>query len=259
MVSLLKDRYIKYNFLLAELVKRDFKKKYKRTVLGVLWSLLNPLLNLLVMSLVFIHFFGNDTPNFTIYVFSGLLVFNFFSESTNSGMSSLMANAGILTKVKIPKYLFLLSKNVSVVIGFLLTLAVYFLFVAFSDLQFSFNFILLIYPIITLTVFNIGVGLILSALFVFFKDVQYLYDIFTRLVMFMSAIFYPTEHMSPQIQQLFLINPIFAHIHYFRQIVLHGTIPSLQVHLIIGGYALMMFVIGGCIYKHYNHRFIYYM
>ena len=120
---------IKQNgFLFSELVKRDFKKKYKRTYLGMLWSVLSPLLTLLVMSLVFKHFFGNDTPHYTIYLFCGNIVFSFFNDSTSGGMGALLANSGIFTKVKLPKYLFLLSRNVSSLINFGLTFAVFILF-----------------------------------------------------------------------------------------------------------------------------------
>ena len=258
-VSHITLRWQKYNFLFTELVKRDFKKKYKRTVLGMLWSMLSPLLHLLVLSLIFTQFFGNTTPHFTIYIFAGLLVFNFFSESTNGGMASLMGNANIITKIKAPKYLFLLSKNVSTVINFMLTLIIFFIFVAFDSLTFSPKFLLLIYPIITLILFNIGVGLILSALYVFFRDIQYLYDIFMRLIMFSSAIFYPVSNFSPQIQRLFLLNPVFAHIHYFRLIVLYDMVPSVNVHLVLALYSSVAIILGSLIYKKYNYRFIYYM
>lgn len=115
----------KHQFLFEELVKRDFKKKYKRTVLGMLWSILSPLLTLLVMRLVFTQFFGRGTPHYTTYLFCGNLVFSYFNESTREGMSSLMSNARIFTKVNVPKYLFLFSKNVQTLINFCLTLCVF--------------------------------------------------------------------------------------------------------------------------------------
>ncbi|MCL2015641.1 MAG: ABC transporter permease [Defluviitaleaceae bacterium] len=259
LVSQIKLRIETYNFLFVELVKRDFKKKYKRTSLGILWSLLSPLLHLLVMMLVFTQFFGRDTPHFLIHVFSGLKVFQYFTESTNGGMSSLVSNAGIISKIRAPKYLFLLSKNVSSFVSFILTMCIFFIFVAIDGIPFSPRFFLLIYPVITLTLFNIGVGLILSAMFVFFKDIQYLYEIFTRLVMFMSAIFWPVESLSPRMQQLFLLNPIFTHIHYFRLVVIHGLTPSINVHLIMLIYPTVALLLGGYVYKKYSDRFIYHM
>ena len=131
----------KYQFLFEELVKRDFKKKYKRTVLGMFWSVLSPLLMLLVMSLVFTQFFGRSTPHYTIYLFSGQLVFSYFTDATNSGMSSLMDNSTIFSKINVPKYMFLLSKNVSSFINFCLTLVVFLLFVAIDGIPFRWTFL----------------------------------------------------------------------------------------------------------------------
>ena len=108
------QKMLSYQFLFEELVKRDFKKKYKRTILGMAWSVLAPLLALLVMKLVFTNFFGRNTPHYTIYLFCGNLIFSYFNESTSQGMFSLVSNAGIFTKVNIPKYFFLFSKNVQI-------------------------------------------------------------------------------------------------------------------------------------------------
>ena len=259
LLSLLLNRWSKYNFVFEELVKRDFKKRYKRTYLGIAWSMLGPLLHLAVMVLVFTHFFGNDIPHFIVYVFSGLKIYSFFSESTNQGMTSLLANGGIMTKVKVPKYLFLLSQNVASLINFVLMLVIFFLFVAIDGVPFTWRFILLIYPIFTLMLFNIGVGLVLSALFVFFKDIQYLYSIFTMLLMWLSAIFYSVDTFPTVIQRLFLLNPIFTHIHYFRLVVLHGVTPAWHIHLICALAAAVSLSVGALFYKRFNHRFIYYM
>lgn len=249
----------KYQFLFSELVKRDFKSKYKRTVLGMLWSVLSPLLNLVVMDLVFSHFFRRNIDHYTIYLFAGNLVYSYFKESTGTGMSSLVDNSGIITKVYVPKYLFLLSKNVSALINFGLTLLVFFIFVGFNGLAFTWKFILLIYPIVCLLMFNIGVGLILSALYVFFKDIKYLYDIFTLLLMYMSAIFYNVDGYSPIVQRLFLCNPVYCYIKYFRLIVINGEIPSVQYHALCLLYAAAVVAIGAVIYKKNNYKFLYYM
>ena len=130
----------RYQFLFEELVKRDFKKKYKRTVLGMAWSVLSPLLTLLVMRLVFVEFFGRNMEHYTIYLFCGNLVFSYFNESTTQGMQSLMSNASIFTKVNIPKYLFLFAKNVQTLINFGLTLVVFFIFCIFDKITFTWKF-----------------------------------------------------------------------------------------------------------------------
>ena len=249
----------KYQFLFEELVKRDFKKKYKRTVLGMAWSILSPLLMLLVMRLVFTQFFGQGMEHYTTYLFCGNLIFSYFNESTGQGMQSLMSNAGIFTKVNIPKYLFIFSKNVQSLLNFGLTLVVFFVFCLLDGIVFTWKFILLLYPICSLLLLNIGVGLILSALFVFFRDIQYLWSVFTQLLMYMSAIFYTVDIYPPAIQNLFLINPIYLFILYFRKIVIEATVPTIWLHLLILMDVVILLGIGCWMYKKYNTRFLYYV
>ncbi|NLI55327.1 MAG: ABC transporter permease [Clostridiales bacterium] len=248
-----------YQFLLEELIKRDFKKKYKRTVLGVFWSVLSPLLTLFVMKLVFTGFFGNNIPFYTTYLFAGNLIFSYYRESTTQGMSALMNNADIFSKVNVPKYMFVLSSNLSSMINFLITLVVFFVFAAIDGVTFSWRFLVLIYPVACLLLFNIGVGLILSAMFVFFRDTQYLYSVFTLLLMYVSAIFYQVTSFPLHIQRLFLMNPIYVYIKYFRVIVIDGNIPSLAFNLLPLFWAAAALLIGGTIYKKNNQRFMYYV
>ncbi len=248
-----------YKFLFEVLVKRDFTKKYKRTILGMAWSIISPLMNLLIMWMVFGKMLGSNINHYVIYLFSGQLVFSFFSDATNLGMTSLVGNAGIFTKVNVPKYLFLFSQNVSALINFGLTLIVYFVFVAAEGIAFQWNFLLLLYPIVCMVIFNTGVGLILSALFVFFRDMQYLWGILTQLILWLSAIFYTIDGFSEPVRKLFLLNPVYLFIRYFRKIVIDGVIPAPQFHLLMLAYALIAFGIGAWIYKKYNTEFLYYV
>ncbi len=248
-----------HQFLFEELVKRDFKKKYKRTILGMGWSMLSPLLMLLVMKVVFEQFFGRTVDHYTTYLFCGLLTFNWFSESTNGGMRCLFANAGIFTKVNVPKYLFLFSINIQVLLNFALTLLVFFAFCAIDHVPFTWRFLLLAYPVATLLLFNLGVGMALSALFIFFRDIDYLWSVALQLLMYGSAIFYTVDRMSPGMQLVFAMNPVYRHIAYIREIVLAGTIPSLGTHLALFGFAVAAFAVGSFMYKHYNTKFLYYV
>ncbi|WP_148403874.1 ABC transporter permease [Desulfitobacterium hafniense] len=254
------QKLIRYRFLFEELVKRDFKKKYKRTVLGMLWSIISPLMTLAVLAAVFSQFFGRETPHYVIYIFCGNLLFSYFSDATTGGMRSLMDNASIFTKVDVPKYMFLLSRNVQSFINFLLTLGVFFVFVAFEPgLPFRWTFLLLLYPIACISIFNIGMGMILSALYVFFRDIEYLYSVFTMLLMYLSAIFYNISAYPLQIQYLFYANPVYVYIRYFRKIVIENDIPEPSFHLLCALYALIALGIGSWIYKKYNHKFLYYV
>ena len=249
----------RHQFLFEELVKRDFKKKYKRTILGMAWSILSPLLMLLVMRLVFTQFFGRNMEHYTTYLFCGNLIFSYFSESTSQGMTSLMGNAAIFTKVNVPKYLFLLSKNVQTLINFGLTMIVFFVFCILDHITFTWKLIFLLYPITLLVLFNIGVGLILSALFVFFRDIQYLWSVFTQLLMYMSAIFYTIDQYSYTVQCLFLLNPVYLFIRYFRKIVIEATIPTIWFHLLMALWVAVVLGLGCWMYKKYNTRFLYYV
>lgn len=248
-----------HRFLFEELVKRDFKKKYKRTILGMGWSILSPLMQLLVMALVFTQFFGRNTPHYVIYIFCGNLVYSFFSDATKGGMGTIMGNAGIFTKVNVPKYLFLLSRNVQALINFGLILVVFLVFVLIDGLPITWKFLCLLFPIVCLILFNLGLGMILSALFVFFRDTQYLYDIFTLLLMYLSAIFYTIDGYDPTVQKLFYLNPLYVYITYFRTIVIDGAIPSVELHLLAFVYAAVILGLGCWMYKKYNTRFLYYV
>lgn len=253
------EQFLKNQFLFEELVKRDFKVKYKRTVLGMGWSILSPLLTLLVMNIVFSHFFGRGMKHYTIYLFCGNLLFNYYREATSNGMNSLMSNSRIFSKINVPKYIFLLSRNVTSLINFGLTLIVFFIFCIVDRVEFGIHFLVLIYPIICMVIFNLGIGLILSALFVFFRDMSYLYDIFTMLLMYLSAIFYTVDIMPEKYQTMFLLNPVYVYIKYFRTVVLDGQVPSFELHLLGAFYAVMAILVGAWVYKKYNYKFLYYV
>ena len=225
----------------------------------MVWSVLSPLLMLLVMSTIFVHFFGRNTPHYIIYLFSGLIVFNYYTEATNDGMNSLMGNANIFSKINVPKYLFLFSKNISSFINFCIILLIYFTFICFDNIEITWKFLCLIYPVVCLVFINFGIGLILSALFIFFRDIQYIYRIFTQVIMYSSAIFYTVENLPIHLQIIFYCNPIFVCITYFRSIVLHNAVPDLRLHLLLAGYALVLFGIGCWVYKKYNYKFLYYV
>ena len=252
-------RMKKDQFLFEELVKRDFKKKYKRTVLGMFWSMLSPLMQLFVMALVFTRFFGREMPHYIIYLFSGNLIFSYFNEATNQGMEALEHNAHIFSKINVPKYLFVFSKNVSSLINFALSLCIYFVFVIADGIGLHWNFLMLVFPVACLLVFNLGMGMILSALHVFFKDIKYLYGIFTQLLMYLSAVFYTLDMFEPAIQKLFYLNPVYSYISYFRTIVLDGAIPPLWHHGICFGYAFLAALTGFWIYHKNNYKFLYYI
>lgn len=249
----------KHRFLFEELVKRDFDRKYKGTVFGAVWSILNPLLSLLIMRVVFGHFFGSSIPHYTTFLFCGMVVFNFFSESTSEGMQALAGNAHIFTKVNVPKYLFLLSKNTQTLINFALTVLVFFLFCAIDGITFTWKFLALVYPIVMLLLFNLGMGFFLSALYVFFRDMQYLWAVLTQLLLYVSAVFYSIDTFSVHVRNAFLLNPIYLFIRYFRKVVIDSVIPSLGFHVLMAVDTLVVLLLGIWIYRKYDTEFLYYI
>ena len=252
------EKIAQHKFLFEELVKRDFKKKYKRTILGMLWSVVSPLLSFLVQFIVFGALFRRNDSNFVIYLLTGNLMFHYFSDSTNTGMFSIYRNAGVISKIKVPKSIFVLSSTVASIFNFLLTMLVYFVFMFACRVNFGPHLILMIYPIICMSIFNIGIIYILSSLFVFFRDTQYLYSIVIKLLSYVSAIFYYADSMPDSIQIVFAVNPIYRYISYMRQLVIDSVIPSATSHLVCAGFAIAALILGYLFYKKTEKNFVYY-
>ncbi len=248
-----------YSFLFSELVKRDFKKKYKSTLLGLAWSMISPLLSLAVMSLVFTHIFGRETEHYTIYLFTGNIIFSFFSDATGGGMGSLLGNADIFSKINVPKYLFLLSRIVSSVINFGLTLLIFAFFCIIEGIVPSPTMLLAPIPVILVIAFSVGVALMLSVLFVFFRDMQYLWSIFTMLLMYLSAIFYTTDELPHALSRLLYLNPLYVYISFMRSIIINGVPPSATVLLLSVFYALASVIVGVLLYNRADNKLLYYV
>lgn len=245
-------------FLLQELVRRDFTQKYKRTFLGVLWSILAPLFSLFVMYFIFGTFFASTLNSYMTYLFAGQIVFSFFSEATRGGMGSVLGNAGILSKINIPKYIFLLSQNIKALIAFGINFCIFLIVAILNGHDLCLRDLILLYPSVCLLVFNIGFSLLLATVFVFFRDTMYLYGIFTQLLSYFSVIFYSTSSFSAQIQWVFYLNPVYIYITYFRQVVIDGVVPSLLIHALALLYPLLALLLGGYVFHRFQDRFIYY-
>ncbi len=259
MIRSIVNKITENRFLFSELLKRDLKKKYKSTILGFAWSMLSPILTLAVMSLVFTHIFGRTTEHYTVYLFAGNIMFSFFSESTGRGMGALVGNADIYTRIKMPKFLFVLSANLCSVINFFLTFLVFSAFCVFDGIAFKASMLLIPIPILSLIVFSLGMCLILSVLFVFFRDMQYLWSIFTMLLMYLSAIFYTVDTLPEAIRGMLYLNPIYCFISYLRTIIIAGDIPGAFLNTVCPLYAFSALFAGILLYRRYHDRLIYYI
>jgi ABC-type polysaccharide/polyol phosphate export permease len=252
-------KFDQYHFLLSVLVSRDFSKKYNRTAFGALWSLLQPLMMVGAQAIIFTRLFGRDIPHFVVYMFIGNIVFHFFSSATKDGMIAIEGNAGIVTKIRVPKYLFIFSKNIVAVINLGLTLLLLICFLIGDHIMFSWKWLLIFYPLACLTGFNVGAGLLLSGIYVFFRDTRYFYDIFCTIVMYFSAIFYPVTRFPEHIQRLFNLNPVFCYISFIRKLFINSEIPTLQHWALCLAYSLLMLLAGCVMYIKKNRSYIYHL
>ena len=235
-----------YRDLLIELVKRDIKKKYRRSVLGILWSMLNPFFTMLIMTMVFSNFFRFSITNFPLYLLTGQLMFNFYGEATNTSMESILENSSLIKKVYVPKYIFPLAKVLSSCVNFILSLPglVLLLFITATDIKWI--MVLSIIPIIYLLIFCCGVGLILSTVAVYFRDMFHLYSVLLTALSYLTPLFYPKEIIPEKYVFLLNFNPLYYFVTMFREIMYYGRLPELNNHLIciiISGIALILGII----------------
>lgn len=258
----------KYKFLLSQLVIRDFKVKYKRSVLGVLWSVLYPLLMMMVMALVFSNMFkfNMEGVNYLVYLMSGLVVFNYFSDATNNAMGAIIGNATLINKVYIPKYIFPIAKCLFAGINFLFTLIPLFLITWFSGnvadgTKCYINIYYLLLPFIYLCafMFTVGVGYILATVSVFLRDMIYMWGILLTILNYFTPIFYSLSILPEKLQSIFKLNPLYLYINASREILLYSTAPSIIYLLACFGSALAMLCIGLFVFKKKQNKFVYYM
>ena len=234
----------RFRHLLALMVKRDFVTRYRRSVLGILWSMLNPLLTMTVLVIVFSFLFRFQIPHFPVYVFSGQIIFGMFSESTNQAMGSIIANAGIIKKIYVPKYIFPVTKVVSCVVNFIFVFGAFLLVTLVTRAPLHWTLILVPIPLFYVFLFSLGMGLLLSSLAVFFRDLQYLYGVAITAWMFFTPIMYPVSILPERVYHLMHLNPLFHYVNYFRALALDGVIPGLWENVICLGFALFALGVG---------------
>lgn len=250
----------KYNFLLCQLISRDFKVKYKRSVLGVLWSLLYPVLTMSVMAIVFTNVFKFSTPgiSYLAYLLTGLVYFNYFSEASNLAMSSVVANFSLINKVYIPKYIFPLSKCLFVGINFLLTLIPLYAVIILTGTGINIYHLLLPFSFICLFLFTYGIGLILAAVSVFFRDMFYIYGVIILMWTYLTPLMYDINMLSTHLIPFLKLNPLYHYINFARMIILYNQVPSLLSWVACLGSSLFFLLLGTFIFKKNQNKFIYY-
>lgn len=246
------QNFLKYRPLLEELVSRDIKIKYRKSILGVLWTLLNPLLMMIVLAVVFSNLFKFDIENFPLYLLSGQIVFNFYNDATTSSMTSVIGNAALIKKVYVPKYMFVLSRVFSSFINLLASVTALMLVMIAMRAELHWTVILAVIPLILLVLLSLGIGLILAAVTVKFRDIEHLYSVFTTALMYLTPVIYPMSILPEWLYYVVMLNPLTNILLMFRDVMIYNTLfsPGAMILAIV---ETVFFLIVG-LYVFYNNQ-----
>lgn len=254
------ETFFHYTDLIKELVSRDLKLKYRRSFLGYLWSILNPLLVMIIMTMVFSRMFNRNIENYAVYLIIGRTLFEFMTSSTSQAMISIRTNYALIKKVYIPKYVFPLAKVTSGMVDCVFSLGALLIVMIFTRTPVSPYFLLFPFVILQVYIFSCGLGFFLAQGVVFFRDLQYIYKAVTTAWMYLTPIFYPVEQLPEQLQWLVIhVNPLYAYIAQFRTLVLDRTFP--EPWLVAAGcvWAVAMLLFGMITFKRSQDKFILYI
>lgn len=249
----------KYRFLIKQLVDRDFKAKYKRSVLGVFWSFLNPLLNMAVQYVVFSNLFRFDIPYFPVYLLCGNVIFTYFSESCGMALTSIVGNASLITKVYVPKYIYPLTRIMSSLINLLISMIPLIAVALISGLLPAPAYILSLYAFVCLALFCLGLGMLLSAAMVFFRDIQFLWGVLTTIWMYLTPIFYPVSALPETAQRIVMLNPLYYYVTFVRTCIIDGVSPEPTMYAQCLLYAIGALVVGAWVFKKNQDKFVLYL
>lgn len=249
----------KYRFLIKQLVSRDFKAKYKRSILGVFWSFLNPLLTMIVQYVVFSNLFRFDIPYYPVYLLSGIIVFNYFSEACGMALTSIIGNATLITKVYVPKYIYPLTRILSSLVNLLISMIPLIIVTMLSGLYPTKAYLLIPFMLVCLAMFCLGLGMLLSAAMVFFRDIQFLWGVLTMIWMYLTPIFYPESILPERVVWVLKVNPLYYFINFLRSCVMDGVSPEPVVYVQCFLISLCVLAVGAWVFKKSQDKFVLYL
>jgi ABC-2 type transport system permease protein len=258
MSTLIKNNIValkQFRYLLYQLVLRDFKVRYKRSVLGVLWSMLNPLLTSAMLNIIFSSVFRMQIDYYIVYVMAGLVIFNFYSETTNMAMSSIINSKSLITKVYIPKYIFPMSKVLSSTINLAASFVALLIVTLTSGLSVNVYYLTLPVMLVSLMLFSFGMGCILCTITVFFDDTRFLYSVFLTLWMYATPIMYPVSALEG-FRHIMTVNPMYHYVTFIRDVVVEGRMPGFQTTALCYAFAVVAVVAGLALLKRLQDKFI---
>lgn len=251
------SEFWKYRFLFWNLIIRDLRVRYKRSLLGVLWAMLNPLLTMLVLVLVFSYLFRFDIENYAVFVLSGLVIWNLFAQGTTTAMNSILENSGFLKKIYIPSSVFVTSSVGSAVVTLLFSMIPLLILAVLMNVKPHLSWLMLPVPIFQVTAFSLGIGSILAALVVFFNDVLHIYTVLLSAYYFLTPVMYPVSILPEQIQALQQFNPMFHYVSLFRALLMNSQIPDMKSICISTLVAVITLIIGWALFTRLSDQFAY--
>lgn len=246
----------KFKALLFELVSRDIKIKYRRSILGVLWTVLNPLLMMTVLYVVFSKLFRFDIENYALYILSGQIIFNYYQSATTDAMMAILGNGALIKKVYLPKYMLVLAKIISGAVNLLASFIALLVIILVSGSSIPKTVGWVILPFGFLIVFSFGAGLMLAAVTVRFRDILHLYGVFCTALFYLTPVIYPLSILPDYMVKFVSYNPLTRFVDLFRRIILDGYPPLWQDTAVCAGYACLMLAIGAFIFKKRQKHFI---
>ncbi|QKF06689.1 ABC transporter permease [Berryella wangjianweii] len=246
-------------FILRTLVSKDFKLKYRRSVLGVLWSILNPLLMMIVLSAVFSFMFRFTIENFPLYLILGTILFNLMADSTNAAMHSIIGAAPLIKKIRIEKLIFPLESVLFQLVNFVISLVAVVAVMLYFHIAPTLNLLALPILLICVLAFSLGLGMLLASLAVFFRDIMHLWSVVIIAWTYATPLFYPVDMLDGFMQNVMNFNPMYHYVTYFRSIVMWDTLPSLHENLVCLGMALVTFLVGYLVFRKTEDKFILYI
>ena len=252
--------FCKYRDLMIQLVSRDIKLKYRRSFLGYLWSVLNPLFIMIVMTIVFSTMFNRNIENFPVYLFCGQVMFNFMNTSTHQAIFSITGNASLLKKTYVPKYVFTVSKITSGLMDFFFSLGALAIVMIVTRAKFTVYILLIPFVAAQLYMFCVGLGMFLAQANVFFRDIQYIYNAVTTAWLYLTPIFYPIEALPSNIMWCIKhLNPMYFYVGQFRDLVYYGQLPGPKIMFAGCATAVLMLAIGIRSFVKTQDKFILYI
>lgn len=257
----LTQNFKRNSFVLSSLVTKDFKLKYRRSILGVVWSILNPLLMMIVLSAVFSSLlrFDGEIENFPLYLILGNTLFGFMSSSTTDAMYSIISAAPLIKKIRVEKIIFPIEKVLFALVNFAISLIAVILVMLFFQVVPTPALLFLPLLIVYVTIFCMGLGMALSALSVFFRDVTHLWGVIITAWTYATPLFYPLSILPAGTFEIMQFNPMYHYVTYFRDIALWGNVPGLETNLLCLAMAVITFGIGFLIFRKTEKRFILYV